>query len=488
MQEVRLTSQCLIPLLAQSTQPVAVAARAADSAAVTPVTPTSLVAAIENLISPHMGVFFIAFVVAYITTPLMRYLAVKNGIVDWPDLRRKAHIEPIAYLGGVAIFLGWLLAICYSFFPPLGSGLKCGVAVPPHVIIGAGVIALIGLLDDVYGLSPRVKIGGQLVAAAALSSLHLGPGIATDFLGLVGLSDFAATPTGIWVAYALGAFLIAAFVIGGCNAVNLLDGLDGLASGTVAIAMLGFMLIAAFVAAGDLGDLTYDPVRIVICLATLGAILGFLPYNFNPANIFMGDAGSLLLGYLCVATILLFGQVRGQSLLYITACLIVFAVPITDTSLAIFRRKMRGQPIFSPDNQHIHHLLRRSGFSVRNSVFIIWSLAALFAVLGTTMVWVEFRWRYILAVFFVVFGFVFATAYKIGHRQITLSRLREQGATADSIIAPVNQSGSPEAPMSVEAVSTTIPTAVSAASDAAGSTAGGGAAPTAPGSRPSFTT
>ncbi len=404
-------------------------AQAAD--AISPETVTDAVettqAAVENadtaslthVIAPYMGIFFVAFFVAIITTPLMRMLAIRNNIIDLPDLKRKNHAEPVAYLGGVAIFLGWLAAIAIAYYiVPDQTGLKLTRGNPLIMImIGAGAITLTGFFDDVYHISPRVKIGGQLFAAAALANYNVGTGLIGLVFHFVGLDTLIIGSYDMLplISYILGTCLVAVLVIGGCNAMNLIDGLDGLASGVTVIAGIGFLCIAAVVAMRD-PQAFKDPVRIAVCLALIGAVLGFLPYNFNPASIFMGDTGSLLLGYLCMASILLFADAEGRSLLLVTAGLIVFAVPITDTSLAIFRRKMAGKPILSPDSQHIHHLLRRAGLSVKQSVGVFYLAAAAFAFLGYTMVALELRWRYVLAVFFVLYGFIVVTAYKYGRQ------------------------------------------------------------------------
>ncbi len=384
---------------------------------------TAEVTSLTQVIAPYMGIFFAAFIVSILATPLMRMLAVRNGIVDLPDLKRKNHIEPVAYLGGVAIFLGWVIAIAIAYYlVPDHRGLKLTWGNPLIMImLGAGAITLTGFFDDVYGISPRVKIGGQLFAAAALAHYSVG----TQLIGLVfSIFGLDALPIGAWdalptISYIVGTVLVAVLVIGGCNSMNLIDGLDGLASGVAVIAGIGFLCIAAVVAMRD-PNMAKDPVRIAVCLAMIGAVLGFLPYNFNPASIFMGDTGSLLLGYLCMSSILLFADSEGRSLLLVTAGLIVFAVPITDTSLAIFRRKIQGKPIFSPDSQHIHHLLRRSGLSVKKSVGVIYLFAAMFSALGYTMVSLELRWRYVLAVFFVLYGFIVVTAYKYGRQYAIL--------------------------------------------------------------------
>ncbi len=401
-------------------------------------TAASLISRIDAVLSPYMGVFFVAFVVSFVFTPVMRRLAVANGIIDLPDLNRKAHLEPVAYLGGIAIFLGWLAGVSLCLFIR-EHHLPARVPFPPGILFGAAVIVFVGLIDDVVGISPRTKVGGQLIAAAALASQQVGGQMLGARLVMSSLAAVRVsvpdTPAFEWLTYALGTAIIAAFVLGGCNSVNLMDGLDGLAAGICAIAATGFLAISIYVAmrsgtpelAGS--DLFYDGVRIVMCLAIIGALLGFLPYNFNPANIFMGDAGSLLLGYLCVSTILLFVHAATMGPFLVLAGLIVFALPITDTTLAIVRRKLNGQPIFSPDNQHLHHQLLRAvknlrlgpNLSVKLTVSLIYMIAAVFAMLGFAIIF--FRARYVLAIFLVIFSFVTVMAYKLGRQQAALRRL-----------------------------------------------------------------
>ena len=398
-----------------------------------------------GVIAPYMAVFFVAFFVAIIATPILRAAAIRNGIVDIPDLRRKNHIGPVAYLGGVAIFLGWLAGVGVSFLTPPHNAAASAVGFdhvvfPITIILGAGAIVLTGLFDDVYGVSPRVKVGGQLFAAAALASENVGIRLVESAISVMGLpleSWLGPTLSG-YVIYALGTVMIAVFVVGGCNAVNLIDGLDGLASGVTAIAVLGFLVMAAMVAVrGDgnsLDALVNDPVRIVMCLAILGAILGFLPYNFNPATIFMGDAGSLLLGFLAVSTILMFSHVH---LKHVTATLIIFAVPISDTAMALIRRKVRGQPLFSPDSNHIHHQLRRRGLTVKQAVVLLYAAQAAFAALGVALVWYDVQWRYVMAVFVVLYGFVVVFAYKLAARDAMIEKIkRMESADADAVEVP----------------------------------------------------
>ena len=319
------------------------------------------------------------------------------------------------------------------------------------VILGAAAITFTGLFDDVYGIRARVKIGGQLFAAAALAAQGVGPELTESALDVVlrsmnytpeEIAPMLASPGGELFVGVVGTILIATLVIGACNSVNLIDGLDGLSSGVVGIAMTGFLIITLFIASENFlveeGAYLHnsDPVRVVMCLAAIGAILGFLPYNFNPASIFMGDAGSLLLGYFAAATILLLSDTETFALKLVTASLIVFAVPITDTSLAIIRRKLRGYPITAPDNQHIHHLLRRSGLSVKQSVMVMYAAGLMFATLGVGVIVMEWRWRYILVVFFLIYGTIMAVSFKYGSYQLELDRRKQQEADEAERIAP----------------------------------------------------
>ncbi|MCH7603994.1 MAG: undecaprenyl/decaprenyl-phosphate alpha-N-acetylglucosaminyl 1-phosphate transferase, partial [Planctomycetes bacterium] len=188
------------------------------------------------------------------------------------------------------------------------------------------------------------------------------------------------------LVYWVGTAIIAMFVLGGCNAANLIDGLDGLLTGVTAIIALGLLLISLIMAviyAPDLvlpEDTTLAGARIVLCLAVLGAVLGFLPYNFNPASIFLGDSGSLLLGYCSVVVILMLGD---EGLTYLVCCgLIIFSIPIIDTVLAITRRKMAGMDISGADDQHLHHKLKRALGGVKRAVWALYGMGIILTVFG----------------------------------------------------------------------------------------------------------
>jgi UDP-GlcNAc:undecaprenyl-phosphate GlcNAc-1-phosphate transferase len=206
------------------------------------------------------------------------------------------------------------------------------------------------------------------------------------------------------------AVLVIMVVVGCCNATNLLDGLDGLCGGVTAVIAAGFLFVAVHLAMFGGGvNTNWDALRVILGLALLGAVLGFIPFNFNPASIFMGDTGSMFLGYACAVTIVLMAQERSK---WFLASMVMFALPVLDTSLAFARRWIARRPLFSADAQHFHHQLVARGFTVKQTVLISYALAIVFAGLGAMMVYT--RTRYAVAIYLVTFGSIIVAAYKLG--------------------------------------------------------------------------
>jgi UDP-GlcNAc:undecaprenyl-phosphate GlcNAc-1-phosphate transferase len=406
------------------------------------------------IIGPYMPVFYVSFLVAIVLTPIMRALAHQHGVVDDPDNKRKVHTKPIAYLGGVSIFLGWLAGITIAvFLRPHNADAIVGnttVQIPPGILMGAFAVVFFGLMDDIYSLSPKMKLLGQFLAAG----LMILPGIlpiqgfaGTDFfIGMTSSPAGAATPDspggrGLGLAwmfvdalryahilpdqmilptYAVGlitlfsAFIAVAVIISTCNAANLLDGLDGLCSGVTGVTAVGYLILAVYLAHramdGGAPGGTIDPVRICLALSLLGALLGFLPYNFNPASIFMGDTGSMFLGFMCGTMMLLFGF--NGPIKYFLGAIVMFGLPMMDTFLAIVRRKLAGKKIFSPDSNHFHHFLIRQGLTVRRAVLLSYTIAAIFVSFALVVVIIPTRLG--LGVYLVLFGWIIVTAFKMG--------------------------------------------------------------------------
>ena len=343
-----------------------------------------------ELLSGYMPVFVAALLITLILTPIVRRVAISADIIDHPDQARKQHAYPIAYLGGIAIFAGVLAGIGASVIFTNGqAALLQGV--PVSIVMGMLAIVFTGLADDIWKWDPRLKIAGQLVAAAALAIEDVGPQLAAGVLSaicgepkdiLFSIGAFQVQNSELY--YWIGTAITAIFVIGGCNAANLIDGLDGLLAGTTTIMALGFLAISltmAYALPVENTETSLAGTRIILSLILLGVTLGFLPYNFNPAVIFLGDCGSLLIGYLSVVIIMTFGEFGTTK--YSVAGLICFGLPILDTTLAIIRRKVAGLSMSDADSNHIHHRLKRYfGGNVRKAVLTLYAIAFGFSVLG----------------------------------------------------------------------------------------------------------
>lgn len=425
-----------------------------------------------DLLNNYAWVLVVSFVVALFVTPLMRRLAVANGVIDRPSDARKVHRQPIAYLGGAAVFCGIMAGILFSFvgtalhslmnFHPSRFADEFGAhaTVPWSILLGMTVIAVIGLIDDVVGISPRTKIAGQLFAAAALAVDNVGVQVAKGVLQpigeLFGNPDFVFNiPLGfdvsftmpllgnavhfnqipIDVVYWAGTAIIAMAVLGACNASNLIDGLDGLLTGTTAICTGGLLIVALGLAVVDDGP--RDAQRIVLCMAVLGACLGFLPHNFNPATIFLGDCGSLLLGYMTIVIVLTLGDTGRTHLVF--AGLVIYSIPLIDTALAIVRRKLAGKSISAADSDHLHHMLKRA-LGVKGAVMALYAIGLGFAGLGVWISMGRARLVYLLAL--VLVSYIGVTAIKIARRK----QIEEQAAAYDVRRAARPESETPPVP------------------------------------------
>jgi UDP-GlcNAc:undecaprenyl-phosphate/decaprenyl-phosphate GlcNAc-1-phosphate transferase len=320
----------------------------------------------------YLVVFIASAAAALVATPLVRRLALRYGAIDRPS-DRKVHPKPTPTLGGQALWLACLVGLGVAYLIPSFRGLFQDSSEPLGVILAATVIVVLGSVDDMRGLSVPAKVAGQLLAGGLLilSGVQLVyfwiPG-----LGVLSLSPDLAVPlTLLWVLFVI-------------NAVNLIDGLDGLAAGVVAIAAAAFFTYA-FRTGGPLYEGPSPASLFSVVVA--GAALGFLPYNFNPARIFMGDSGSMLLGLvLAAATISGVGRTDAPTNTDLAALaipaaipLLVLAVPLVDVMWAIGRRIRRGRPVYRPDKEHIHHRLLEIGHTHRQAVLLMYLWSALLA-------------------------------------------------------------------------------------------------------------
>lgn len=325
----------------------------------------------------YLLVCVVAMAVTYLATPLARAVAVVVRAVT-PIRDRDVHRVPIPRMGGVGIFLGFAAATLVARQLPFLKGVYSSGQMT-GVLIGAFIIVVVGALDDMRELDWFAKFAGQVLAAGVMA-----------YKGVVMLQvPFFGTSTVLPGPVLVGITVLIVLVT--TNAVNFIDGLDGLAAGIVAIGAFAF-----FVYAYRLG-FTYNPANVFstatfVTAATLGCCLGFLPHNFNPARLFMGDSGALLLGLLlAAATVSLTGNVDPSSvsgdpltaaIVPIAAPLAVLSLPFLDMLLAIFRRARAGQKLWEADSKHLHHRMLRHGHGHRAAVLVLYLWAAIIA-LGT---------------------------------------------------------------------------------------------------------
>jgi UDP-GlcNAc:undecaprenyl-phosphate GlcNAc-1-phosphate transferase len=365
---------------------------------------------VTEVLRDRWWVGLVAFGVSLIVTPILRAVAYRQKIVDRPDDLLKPHGRPVAYLGGVAMCLGLLagLGVSVAVMPDLaahssqlteglsGGGLGSLLTNPLWntfgIALAAVVITVMGLLDDLVGIRPRQKVSGQVLAAGILLVGGIGDRMATVVFRVFALS----APE--WLLLPLSVLMCLIAVIAACNATNLLDGLDGLCGGVTGIIALGFLALAVWLAVWGRFPGT-DELRVALCLAMAGAVFGFLPYNIPPASIFMGDAGSMLLGFFVAAMMALFCQ-EGNARWFV-ASLAVFALPILDTALAVVRRIVSRRSIFAGDRSHLYDQLVDRGMTVNQVVVLFYLVAVVAAVLGVCLaIWV--RGRYAVAVYAVL--------------------------------------------------------------------------------------
>ncbi|KAF6656869.1 glycosyltransferase family 4 protein [Paenibacillus polymyxa] len=306
--------------------------------------------------------FIMALGLALLLTPLVKKFAVKVGAVDVPNAR-KVHTRIMPRLGGLGIFLAFLLSLLAMLpFVPDGMLSSRDINFIAAFLIGGTLITLIGALDDRLDLNAKLKFLAQIAVACMVVFAF---DIRVDFVNVPFQDAYSSLES--WISIPLTIF----WIVGVTNAINLIDGLDGLAAGVSGIA-IGTIAVMSL--------LMGNYMVAMLCLVLLGSIIGFLFFNFHPAKIFMGDTGSLFLGFsLAMLSMLGFKQIAIVS--FITP-LIIIGVPLSDTFFAIIRRKLQKKPIFSPDKGHLHHCLRELGFSHRQTVLIIYGIAVFFGILA----------------------------------------------------------------------------------------------------------
>lgn len=303
----------------------------------------------------YIKILIFAAAASFLLTPVVRMIAPKVGAIDIPKDNRRMHKKPIPSIGGLAIYGSIMLSMAVFLWPLSREVLA--------MVFGASVIVVSGFMDDTKGLSPSMKVIFQLIAA--LIAVYGGVNVEgiSNFLGangsIISLGYFSYPLTILWI-------------IGVTNAINLIDGMDGLADGVSAIAAITLSVTSFLFGNIEIG---------IICLIIGGACLGFLPYNFNPATIFMGDTGALLLGYL-FSVVTIEGVMKTTATVAVVVPVLILGLPISDTFFAIIRRKMSGRSFAVADKGHLHHRILNMGFTIKQTVIILYILAMILGILA----------------------------------------------------------------------------------------------------------
>lgn len=337
-----------------------------------------------------------SFACALAATALCKKIALKFGIVDKPDNLVKTHKEPVAYLGGIGIMVGLTVGILAGMYIVQTIHTEKEQSAMSFkwllgILAGAGISCFVGVVDDIFDISPAKKMLGQVLAAVVLLWAGIRP-------VLHHFTDFVNVDMSPGVETALGIPIVVFFVLGATNSLNLLDGLDGLCGGVTAIIALGMLILATHLGTWEHSPVG-DPVRVIVCLALVGGVFGFLPFNRHPAKIFMGDAGSVLLGFIVAALMIMFAE---RIPLWWFASIVLMGLPILDTATALIRRLINHKPLFVSDRGHIYDQMIDRGISLKKTVAICYLLSGMYAFIGLGLAISPLQTRYVLAIYIMV--------------------------------------------------------------------------------------
>lgn len=294
----------------------------------------------------------VSFLVTFIAVPIVKMIAEKIGAVDVPKDGRRMHKKPIPRLGGLAMIYGFFVSIL-CFTNDLTPEIR-------GIMIGCLILGGLGVIDDIHPLSAKLKLAVQIVAAII-------PVLSGVTIAFFSVPKFINPSGMLHLNPIVGAVISVFWIIAITNAVNLIDGLDGLAAGVSSIASMSILFIAV---------INGNSLIAVLAAALVGSCVGFLPFNVNPAKIFMGDTGSTFLGYI-LATMSIYGLFKGYALITFVAPFLILGLPIFDTAFAIIRRIIHHRPVMEADRGHLHHRLIDMGFSQKQTVAILYSITSL---------------------------------------------------------------------------------------------------------------
>lgn len=334
-------------------------------------------AVVQETILLYIVAFISAFLISLLTTPLSKMIAFKVGAVDQPK-ERGMHSKPMPRMGGIAIFLGFIITVL--LLTPMVEVFEWREI--SGLLLGSFIIFFLGVFDDIYDLNAKLKLCVQIIAALVV----IYSDIRIEFV------TWPFAESNILLLEKLSIPITLFWIVGVTNAVNFIDGLDGLAAGVSSIAAICLMILSI------LSPNPIGPVAAVLTAALAGSCLGFLPHNFNPAKIFMGDTGSTFLGFILAVTSVQ-GFIKGYTAVTIMIAILVLALPIFDTAFAILRRIINRKPIMQADRGHLHHRLVDKGYSQKKAVITLYGISGGFGIIG---ILIAQRDTYIALVVFVI--------------------------------------------------------------------------------------
>lgn len=377
------------------------------------------------MIIVYLGTFVVSLFFSFVLTKYVRDLATLRGWVVAPALERHLHSRPLPRLGGIAIFVSFLLSFAVSllaaqYHPEPGFRVSYGTVTT--ILISGFLVFLLGVYDDMHSAGPWMKFTVQAIAAVVL------------FAGGLRILDLPVLFGGRHFPWYLGLPLTVLWVLAITNAFNLIDGLDGLAAGSALFSTLVVFTVAL---------ISHASLVSLMAIALVGSILGFLRFNFSPATIFLGDCGSLFIGFM-LSALALQGAQKAPTIIAVAIPVVSFGLPILETALSVVRRFLSGRPVFTADREHIHHKLLQRGLSQRQVAITLYAVSALFALLSLFLLWPTDRtlglvlavlgtgvWIGVQRLGYLEFGELKRVAHRTIERQVLINNLAIRRATEE---------------------------------------------------------
>jgi len=375
-----------------------------------------------QLLTAYLGIFLASIFFSFVFTKHVRDLANRHGWVAMPASDRHLHNRPVPRLGGIAIYLSFVVSLAIALLSALNVGISFSPRPIGTILLSGSLVFLLGVYDDLYGAGPWIKFAVQGIAGSFL------------FAGGLRILDMPVLFGGRHFPWFIGLPLTLVWVLAITNAFNLIDGLDGLAAGSALFSTLVVFTVAL---------VNHSSLVSLMAIALVGATLGFLRFNFSPATIFLGDCGSLFIGFM-LSALALQGAQKAPTIIAVAIPVVSFGLPILETSLSVLRRFLSGRPVFTADREHIHHKLLQRGLSQRQVVITLYAVSAMFALLSIFLLWPTERnlglvlavlgtglWIGIQHLGYLEFGELKRLAQRTVERQVLINNLAIRRATEE---------------------------------------------------------